>query len=163
MSEKSAAALSVTILSETEIALTRLFNAPRKLVYEALSQPEHVAQWYGPHGFTMNHCHMDLRPGGTYRYVMRTPDGGDFAMHGEYREIVPGEKIVATESYEIPGIEDKVSVVTMTLEEANGMTTLTSRIVYACTEDRDGHLHSGMERGAGQTFDRLEAFLKMHP
>ncbi len=155
---KSKGAASVELVSDREILITRAFNAPRRLVFEALTKPEHVKRWYGMCVLTMEVCQIDFRIGGTWRYVLRAPDGSEHGFTGVYREIVPPERIVSTENYEAlpPGHE---MLVTTTLDEHDGNTTLKSYIVYQSKADRDGHLQSGMEGGMQETFDRLEALL----
>jgi uncharacterized protein YndB with AHSA1/START domain len=151
--------LSVTTPSDREIVLTRTFNAPRKLVWEAVTQPEHVRKWYGCAAFTITVCEIDLRVGGAYRYTMSAPDGVDHTMTGIYREIEAPERIVHTERYQTTGLTTPDALVTMTLTEQGGRTRLQSIILHANKESRDGHLNAGMENGARETFDRLETLL----
>jgi uncharacterized protein YndB with AHSA1/START domain len=158
MSAAKTGTLSVTLPSDREIRLTRVFSAPRSLLFEAMSKPEHVAQWWGPRGYSMTVSAMDFRPGGGYRFVHRAPDGNEFAFRGEYREIVPPERVVQT--FEWEGLPGHISVETMTLDERDGQTTLTVNSVFASVEDRDGMLQSGMEKGAGESYDRLEEFVQ---
>lgn len=140
--------------SDLEIVITRDFNAPRHLVFEAWTQPEHVKRWYGPKRLTLSVCDIDLRVGGKWRWVLREPDGSDdYAFSGEYREIVPPERLVCTECYEaMPGTD---YLVTATFTERDGKTTLRSHILYQSKEHRDGHMRSGMEAGMRETLDRL--------
>jgi uncharacterized protein YndB with AHSA1/START domain len=153
----SSTGLIVTTPSDTEIVMTRVFDAPRALVFEAHSKPEHIRRWWGPRGYTTPITEMDFRPGGAWRFVQRGTDGTEFGFRGEFREIVPPEKIVWT--FEFEGMPGHVSVQTLTLEEKDGRTTLTSRLEFPSTEERDGMLHSGMERGASDSMDRLEEHL----
>ncbi len=142
---------------EPTVVITRTFDAPRALVWRAWTQPEHVHHWYGPAYLTFTVCEIDLRPGGRWRYVLRAPDGSEHGFGGEYREIVPPERLVYTEGYEgLPGHE---YLVTLTFEEQNGTTTLTSHGAYQSFADRDGHVASGMEGGMRETLDRLAAHL----
>jgi uncharacterized protein YndB with AHSA1/START domain len=159
MTTKSTGTASVELVSDWEVLITRVFHAPRRFVFEALTKPEHVKRWYGLRVLTMQVCEIDLRPGGTWRYVLRAPDGSEHGFTGVYREIVAPERIVSTENYEamMPGHE---MVVTVTLEEKDGRTTLKSRILYQSKADRDGHLQSGMEPGMLETFDRLAELLE---
>ena len=150
--------LSVTTPSDREIVMTRTFDAPRELVFEAMTRPEHMKEWWGPHGFTLPVCEIDLRPGGAYRFVSADAEGTEYAFRGEYREIVPPEKIVWT--FEFEGMPGNVSVETMTLTEENGQTTVTSTSVFDSVEQRDGMLESGMETGAAETYDRLAELLE---
>jgi uncharacterized protein YndB with AHSA1/START domain len=149
----------VTTPSHHEIVLTRTFNAPRRLVWEAATRPEHVRRWYGCAAFTFTTCEIDLRVGGSYRFTMRTPDGVDHTMTGVYREIVAPERIVHTERYETTGFTSPDALVTMTLTEQDGRTRLRSVILHPNKESRDGHLNSGMENGVRETFDRLAELL----
>jgi uncharacterized protein YndB with AHSA1/START domain len=158
MSAAKTGTLSVTLPSDREIRLTRVFSAPRRLLFEAMSKPEHMVQWWGPRGYTMTVSAMDFRAGGAYRFVHRAPDGSEFAFRGEYREVVPPERIVQT--FEWEGLPGHISVETMTLDERDGKTTLTVNSLFASVEDRDGMLQSGMEKGAGESYDRLEQFVQ---
>ena len=150
--------LTVTTPSDLEIVLTREFDAPRALVFEALSKPEHLRHWWGQAGSTLTHCEMDFRPGGKWRFVERDKDGQEWGFRGEVREIVPPERIVQT--FEWEGLPGHISVETMQLEDLGGRTRLTVTSVFDSVEDRDGMLQSGMEQGAGESYDRLEAYLK---
>jgi uncharacterized protein YndB with AHSA1/START domain len=146
-------ATTLTMPSDREIVITRVFDAPRRLVFEAISKPEHVTRWWGPKSMAMVSCEMDFRPGGAWRFVKRGPDGNDYGFRGVYREIEPPERIVQTFEFELmPG---HVSVETATLEEQNGKTKLTVRCLYQSVEDRDGHYNSGMEAGMKESHDRL--------
>jgi uncharacterized protein YndB with AHSA1/START domain len=157
MGATNSSALKLTLPSDREIVLTRVFDAPRRLVFEAHSKPEHVKHWWGRRGSTLPVCDMDFRPGGAWRFVERGPDGQDYAFRGVYREIVPPERIVWT--FEFEGMPSHVAVETLTLVERDGKTTLTGRSVFETREDRDGMLQSGMEAGAAETMDRLAEYL----
>lgn len=151
------ATLALTFPSDRELLITRTLAAPRHLVFAALTQPQHVRQWYGPCVFRMTVCEIDLRVGGRWRYVLQAPDGIEHAFSGEYLEIVPPERLVSTEWYEaIPGAE---YVATVTLTEHEGLTTFSNRLHYKSKEQRDGHVGSGMERGMRETYQRLDALL----
>ncbi len=154
MDPTPSAVTTVTLPSDRELVITRTFDAPRRLVFAALTQPEHVRRWYGPRRLALTVCEIDLRPGGAWRYVLRDPESGqEFAFSGVYREITPPERLVTTECYEaMPGHD---YLVTVTLTEQDGRTTLRSHLLYQSREDRDGHLQSGMEDGMRETFDRL--------
>jgi len=144
--------------SDTELVITREFNAPRALLFEALSKPEHVKRWYGLRQLTMPVCEMDFRPGGKWRYVLHdTAHGMDHAFSGEYKEIVAPARIVSTERYE--AIPNSDYLATVTLNEADGRTTLTSHLVYQSKAHRDGHVMSGMEAGLHETYERLDELL----
>jgi uncharacterized protein YndB with AHSA1/START domain len=146
----------VTTPSDREIRLTRLFDAPRRLVFEAMSKPEHITQWWGRlgEGYSVPVCEVDLRPGGAWRFVNRTPKGDLVAFYGVYREIVPPERVVFTEIFE--QFPDAESVVTAVLTEEQGKTRLTATVLYPSIEVRDMVLKSGMDRGAAISYDRLE-------
>ena len=145
----------VTTASEQEIRITRLFDAPRQLVFEAMSKPEHVKRWWGclGEGYSVPVCEIDLRPGGAWRFVNRHPNG-EAAFHGEYREITPPSRLVYTEIFE--QFPDSVSVVTAVLTEEGKKTRLTATVRYPSQEVRDMVLASGMATGAGISYDRLE-------
>jgi uncharacterized protein YndB with AHSA1/START domain len=146
----------VTTPSDREIRLTRLFDAPRHLVFEAMSKPEHITQWWGRlgEGYSVPVCEIDLRPGGAWRFVNRTPKGDLVAFYGVYREVAPPERVVFTEIFE--QFPDTESVVTAVLTEENGKTRLTATVLYPSIEVRDLVLGTGMARGAGISYDRLE-------
>ncbi len=157
---KNAGTLMVTTPSDREIAMTRVFDAPRSLVFDALTKPELLKRWlFGPDGWSLEVCEIDLRPGGEYRYVWRhEADGTEMGMGGVYREVVPPERIVATESLDeswYPG--DAVG--TMVLTEQGGKTTLTQTMLYESREARDAVLESPMESGVAASYDRLEEVL----
>jgi uncharacterized protein YndB with AHSA1/START domain len=155
---KTSSAAILTMPSDRELVITRVFNAPRRLVFEAWSKPEHVRRWWGPRSMRMTVCEIDLRPGGAWRYVHVTPDGQEHAFSGVYQEIVPPERMVYTEGYEaMPGHD---YLVTATLEEEDGRTTLRAHLLYQSREDRDGHLQSGMEPGMQETMERLDEHLQ---
>ena len=145
----------VTTPSDQEIRMTRLFDAPRRLVFEAMTKPEHVKQWWGRlgEGYSVPVCEIDLRLGGTWRFVNRHPKG-EAAFHGEYREITPPSRLVFTEIFE--EFPDSVSVVTADFTEEGGKTRFTATVRYPSLEVRDMVIASGMARGAGISYDRLE-------
>jgi len=146
---------TVTTPSEQEIRMTRLFDAPRELVFEAMTKPEHVKQWWGRlgEGYSVPVCEIDLRPGGAWRFVNRHPHG-DAVFYGVYREIVPPERLVFTEIYEpFPDVE---SVVTSVFTEENGRTRLTVTAAYPSADVRDMVMKTGMAKGAAISYDRLE-------
>ena len=150
--------LTVATPSDLEIVLTREFDAPRGLVFEALSKPEHLRNWWGQAASTLVHCEMDFRPGGQWRFVERDKDGNEWGFRGEVREVVRAERIVQT--FEWEGLPGHISVETMRLEDLGGRTRITINSVFDSVEDRDGMLQSGMEKGAGESYDRLEAYLQ---
>jgi uncharacterized protein YndB with AHSA1/START domain len=144
----------VTLPTDDQILITREFDAPKHLVYKAFTTPELVRRWWSGERGNMTVCEIDLRVGGTWRYVMIA--GGDFevAFHGEYRELVPDERIVMTEVYE--GMPDAEALETITFTEEDGRTTMSMLIQHRNQEERDGHLNSGMEVGMQESMDRLE-------
>ena len=146
----------VTTPSDREIQLTRLFDAPRHLVFEALTKPEHITQWWGRlgEGYSVPECEIDLRPGGAWRFVNRTPKGTLAVFYGVFREIAPPARMVYTEIFE--PFPDVGSVVTAVLTEEDGKTRLTLTALYPSLEVRDSVLESGMEDGAAVSYDRLE-------
>jgi uncharacterized protein YndB with AHSA1/START domain len=145
----------VTTPSDREIRLTRLFDAPRHLVFEAMTRPEHIKRWWGclGEGYSVPVCEVDLRLGGAWRFVNRHPKG-EVAFHGVYREIAPPDRLVFTETMEPH--PDPGSVVTAVFTEENGKTRLTVTAEYPSLEIRDMVIKSGMERGAAISYDRLE-------
>ena len=146
--------LQVKRISDREAELTRIFDAPRELVYRTMMDPALVPQWWGPRRYTTEVDTMDVRVGGKWRFVNRGADGGEHWFNGEYREIVPNEKVVQTFEYE--PMAGHISVDTMTLEDLPGGRTLVRvRSAFASKEDADGMLQSGMEEGARETYDRL--------
>jgi uncharacterized protein YndB with AHSA1/START domain len=140
------------------VVLTRVFNAPRRLVFEAITKPEYVRRWYGPHGFQVTTCESDLRPGGAYRIVQRDPQGNEWGFRGVHKEVTPPEKIVQTWVFE--PMPDKEALVTMVLTEKEGKTTLTATTLFQTFEDRDGYLKTGATEGAAQTYERLDEVLR---
>jgi uncharacterized protein YndB with AHSA1/START domain len=145
----------VTTLSDQEIRMTRLFNAPRHVVFEAMTKPEHVKQWWGRlgEGYSVPVCEIDLRVGGAWRFVNRHPKG-EAAFHGEYREIAPPSRLVFTEIFE--QFPDSISVVTTDFADEGGKTRMTATVRYPSPAVRDMVLASGMSEGAGISYDRLE-------
>ncbi|HEX2031362.1 MAG TPA: SRPBCC family protein [Actinomycetota bacterium] len=149
--------LMVTTPSNREIVVTRTFDAPRDLVFEAHTSCEHLGHWWGPRKYEIADCEVDFRPGGAWRIVHRAP-GEQHVFSGEYREIVRPERISWT--FEWGGAPGHVSVDTLTLEERDGVTTVTSTSVFDSVEDRDGMLRSGMEAGLAETWERLDGYLE---
>jgi uncharacterized protein YndB with AHSA1/START domain len=152
--------LKLATRGDREILMTRVFDAPRRMVFDAFTKPELVKQWLlGPPGWTMPVCDIDLRVGGSYRYVWRnTTDGNEMGMGGVYREIAAPERIVATEKFDeawYPG----EAVGTLVLSERGGKTTVTQTVLYQSPEARDAVLKSGMEKGVSASYDRLAELL----
>lgn len=145
---------TVTLPSDTEILITRRFDAPAARVFEACTTPELVKRWWGFETSEWLVCEIDLRVGGTWRYLTREEGGFEVGFHGEYREVDAPHRVVSTETFE--GFPDAHSVNTMTLEEVDGVTTMTTLVVHQSKEHRDGHIESGMEGGMNVSMDRLE-------
>lgn len=153
---KNTGTLQVSTPTDNEIVLTRVFDAPRRLVYEAFTKPELLQRWFGPRGWSLVTCTVDLRVGGSFRFVLRGPDGREMGMRGSYRELNPPERSVHAESFDdFPG----ESIVTAVFTEAGGKTTLTATIAYASREIRDAVIQSGMEHGAAESYDKLAELL----
>lgn len=147
--------LKMTMPTEREIVLTRTFDAPRGLVFDALTKPDLLKRWFGPQDWSLAVCEADLNVGGAWRFVLRDPNGADFGMRGVYREIVPPARLVNTEAYDAGDWTDLV--VTTDLVEEDGRTTLTSTVLHPSKEIRDANSH--MAHGAAQTYDRLAHYL----
>jgi uncharacterized protein YndB with AHSA1/START domain len=143
--------------AEREVVITRVFDAPAKLLFEAHAKPEHLQRWYGPKGFSLPLCQVDFRVGGAYRFGMRGPDGADYPpFGGEFLEIVPNERIVYTNGWD----GDEKMVVTIDLVERNGRTTLTMRTLFASVAQKNQHVGMGYVGGVGEGLDRLEEYLR---
>ena len=151
--------LVVTTPSDLEIEMTRDFDAPRALVWEMFTKPEHLRQWWGSGHVEMTVCEIDFRVGGKYRYVGKTPDGREVPFCGEHHEIVYLEKIVFTEIYDVDFAREHPSVVTTTFTEQNGKTTMRLVAKYDSKETRDIVLKSGMEHGAAAGYDKIEEMI----
>ena len=156
---KDSGGLKLTTRGDREIVMTRVFDAPRSLVFEAFTKPELVRQWLlGPEGWSMPVCEIDLRVGGKYRYVWRHVKGHEMGMGGVFREIVPPERIVSTEKFDeawYPG----EAVGTVVLTEEGGKTTLTQTVQYQSREAREAVMKSPMESGVAAGYDRLAELL----
>ena len=158
MATKSSATTKVTLPSDLEILVTREFDAPRDVVYKTMTDPKLIPQWWGPRSDKTSVDKMEVRPGGKWRFVATQPDGTTYAFRGEYREIIPGEKVVQT--FEFEPMAGHISVETATLTDLPGGRTLfTTRSVFTSKEDRDGMVESGMESGLRETYERLDEVL----
>jgi uncharacterized protein YndB with AHSA1/START domain len=149
--------LKVSVQSDLEIVMTREFDAPRELVFQAFTDPELIPQWWGQRNTTTIVDKMDVRPGGGWRFISQGQNGEEYAFRGEFLEIVPPERVVQTFEFEpIPGhiVTDAAN-----FEERNGKTLVTVVSTFASKEDRDGMIESGMEAGAAESYDRLEELL----
>jgi uncharacterized protein YndB with AHSA1/START domain len=153
---KNTGTVKVTTPTEREIVMTRVFDAPRRLVFDAMSKPELFKRWFGPRGWSLEVCEIDLKVGGVWRSLLRGPGGTHMGMSGVYKEILPPERLVSTESFDdYPG----ESLNTLTLSEKDGKTTFTIRILYQSQEIRDAVIKSGMEHGAAECYDKLAELL----
>lgn len=152
-------ALRVATLGDRDIVMTRVFDAPRTLVFDAWTQPELLKAWFGgPRDWTLEICEIDLRPGGAYRFVTRRSDGTEMGWGGVYRDCMPPERIVFTELFDEPWYSGE-ALIMIILAEQGGRTTFTSTILYDSEDVRDSVLASPMERGVAENFVRLDEFL----
>ena len=140
-----------------EIIMTRAFNAPRQRVFAAYTDPTLIPEWWGPRRYTTVVDRMEVKKGGVWRYVQRSPQGEEFAFNGVYHEITAPERLINT--FEFEGLPGHVGLVITTFEEQDGKTTLVEKSVFPSIEDRDGAIASGMEGGAIETMDRFEEVL----
>jgi uncharacterized protein YndB with AHSA1/START domain len=160
---KNVGKLQITTPSDREIAMTRAFDAPRSMVFDAWTRPELLKRWLGVRGgWTFAVCEVDLKVGGKYRYVWRGPDGKEMGMGGVFREIVRPERLVATEKFDDPWYEGE-ALDTTTFVEKGGKTTATTTVRYASKAVRDTVLKSPMERGVAESYDKLDEVLKSAP
>jgi uncharacterized protein YndB with AHSA1/START domain len=144
----------VTLPTDTQILITREFDAPAHLVWRAYTEPDLIAQWWPGQRGEMTRTEVDLRVGGVWRYVMNSSHGFEVAFHGEFREIVPNERLVTTEVFE--GIEGAEALDVVTFEEVDGRTTLSILVEHSDKEGRDAHVNSGMEVGMQEGMDLME-------
>ena len=154
MAMTSSGTAKVTLPTDEQILITREFDAPKDLVYKAYTTPELVKRWWHANRGEATIAEIDLRVGGAWRYVMVADGGFEVAFHGEYRELVPNERIVSTEVYE--GMPEGEAVDTLTLTEVDGRTTLTILVQHTSKEHRDAHIDSGMEAGMQDALNLLE-------
>jgi uncharacterized protein YndB with AHSA1/START domain len=155
--EQQAPTATVTTPTDREIHIERVFDAPRDRVFAAFTDPKLIPEWWGPRDTTTVVDQMDVRPGGSWRFVMRNADGSESGFRGTYREVTPPERIVQTFEWEpMPG---HVSVETATFEDLGERTKVTTTSLFHTTEERDGMLESGMERGMNETYARLDELL----
>lgn len=151
--------LQITTPSDREIVFTRLFNAPRNLVFDAFTKPALIQRWLlGPPGWTMPVCEFDAHVGGKFRYVWRNAEGHDMGMGGVIREFVPPERLVCTEIFDVDWTGGE-TLGTLLFTERDGQTMLTQTVLYSSREARDGALKTGMEQGMAFSYDRLEETL----
>jgi uncharacterized protein YndB with AHSA1/START domain len=157
MAMTSSGTATVTLPTDEQILITREFDAPKHLVYKAWTTPELVKRWWHANRGEVKSAEIDLRVGGTWRYVSVTPEGFEVAFHGEYRELVPNERIVSTEAFEgVPNPDANATLNTATFTEENGRTTLTILVEAPSKEVRDAMIESGMEAGMQDALDLLE-------
>jgi len=158
ITQEKVGATIFTTPSDREIVATRVVDATRSLVWEALTSPEHVPHWMlGPEGWTMPVCEIDLRPDGEWHFVWRGPDGAEMEMRGVYREVVPPERLVNTESW---GGEWPETLNTLVLTEEDGKTTMVSTVLYPSKDAREAALGTGMKEGWSASYDRLDDYLR---
>jgi uncharacterized protein YndB with AHSA1/START domain len=154
MAMTSSRSAKVSLPTDTQILIEREFDAPARLVYRAYTEPDLVRRWWTGGCGEMTVAEIDLRVGGGWRYAMVTPDGSESAFHGEYRELVPGERIVTTEVYE--PFPHAAALDTVTFAERDGRTLLTVLVEHTHKEHRDAHIESGMEDGLQDALELLE-------
>jgi uncharacterized protein YndB with AHSA1/START domain len=151
--------LTLTTRGDREIVMTRVFDAPRTLVFDAWTKPELLKRWlHGPEGWSLPVCEIDLRVGGSFRYLWRHTNGNEMGMRGVYREIIAPERIVATEKFDEPWYPGE-AVGTIVFQERDGQTTLTQTLLYESRAARDGVLKSPMEGGVAQSYNPLAELL----
>lgn len=149
--------LKVTIAGERETVVTRIFDAPRSKVFDAWTKPELLGRWFGPKGWSLVACEIDLTVAGAWRFVVRRANGSEIAMRGVYREIVPPERLIYSQTFDLEDFPGE-STVTMILVEDRGRTTLTQTVLYPSKELRDGDV-GPTEHGATESFERLDEYL----
>jgi uncharacterized protein YndB with AHSA1/START domain len=153
---KNTGNLQVTTPSDREVRLTRVFDAPRQMVWDAFTKPELMKRWFGPRGWSLVECTIDLRVGGGWRFILQGPEGQKMGMRGAYREIKAPERSVHVETFDdYPG----ESIVTAVFTEQGGKTTMEATVAYASKEVRDAVIQSGMEHGAAESYDKLAELL----
>jgi len=157
MAANTESSTTFTTPTDREIVMTRVFDAPRRLVFEAYTSPDYLPRWMlGPEGWSMPVCDVDLRPGGAWHFVWRRADGTEMAMRGIYQEVAPPERLVSTESW---GGDWPETLNTLVFSEENGKTTITQHTRYQSKEARDEAIKTGMLEGMSQTYDRLAEYL----
>jgi uncharacterized protein YndB with AHSA1/START domain len=153
--------LTITTPGDREIVISRVFDAPRALVWEAMARTDLLERWApGPPGWALRVCEQELRPGGAFRFVWQSPDGAEMTMRGIYREVVPPGRVVRTESFAFGDAPaSRETRTTLELVERDRRTTLTLTVVHASRQARDAAIESGMERGLAEGYDRLDPLL----
>jgi uncharacterized protein YndB with AHSA1/START domain len=155
--QQQAPTAALTTPTDRQIHVERVFDAPRDRVFAAFTDPKLIPEWWGPRDTTTVVDHMDVRPGGSWRFVIRNSDGSETGFRGTYREITPPERVVQT--FEWEGMPGYVSVETATFEDLGDRTKVTTTSLFHTTEERDGMLESGMERGMNESYARLDDLL----
>jgi uncharacterized protein YndB with AHSA1/START domain len=147
--------------SDREIVFRRLLDAPRELVFSSWTEPEHLTHWWGPHGWSLTHCDLDLRPNGVWHYCFSSEDGQDSWGRAVYREITPPERLVYADVFSDPegNVRSREMVITVTFEEQDGKTLMTLRTLFESPEHRDEIVGMGAIPGMNETLDRLETHL----
>lgn len=140
-----------------EVVVTRLFDVPRERLFKAMTDPKLIPQWWGPAYLTTVVEKMDVKPGGSWRYIQRDDKGNEFGFHGVYHQVAASEQLVYT--FEFEGVPGHVAMETCTFEDVNGKTLLHDQVVFQSVEDRDGMVQSGMEQGNNEGMDRLAALV----
>lgn len=158
MIEKAGSTSALTLPSDREIVMERVFAAPRALIFKAYTDPNLIPKWWGPRYLTTTVDKMEVKVGGVWRFVQRDADGNEYAFHGEYREIVPPDRLAYT--FEFEGMPGHALLETVTFEEREGKTKVTVTSLFQSVEDRDGMIQSGMEAGANESADRLAELLE---
>ena len=156
------AALTITTPSDREVVMSRAFSAPAALVFGAWTEPHLLRRWYGAQGWTLAICEVDLRTGGAWRYVSRGPDGAEMTQRGVYREVLPPQRLVATQSFDPPW-DSGECLVTTTFAECAGRTSVTVTVRYPSRAARDAALRTPMRRGLSESYARLDALLAAPP
>jgi uncharacterized protein YndB with AHSA1/START domain len=154
--------LTVTTPTDRQIVLTRVFDAPRRLVFAAFTRPELLRRWFGARGWNLVVCEVDLRVGGGWRFVSRGPDGAEMGQGGVYREVVPPDRLVHTELFDDQSYPGE-SLIAHDFAEQDGRTTLTSTLLYATREGRDTVLRYPLARGVAESYERLAELLRSRP
>src|SRR5438876_3388060 len=162
MAQNPSSTFTLSLPGDREILSTRIFDAPRELVFKAYTDPRLIERWWGPRRYTTRVEKLELKPGGAWRFLNIDADGTEYAFRGEFREVVPPERIVWT--FEFEGAPGQMSIDTVTFEEQDGRTKMTSRSVFDSPEGRDGMVQAGMEEGYRESLDRLDEVLaQMEP
>jgi uncharacterized protein YndB with AHSA1/START domain len=147
-----------SVPSDREVIITRIFEAPRELIFKAYTDPVLIPKWWGPRGFSTRVDKMEVGPGGVWRFVQRGQDGKEYAFNGVFREILPPERLIQT--FEFEGMPGHALLQTVTFEDQGGKTKLTITALFQSMEDRDGMLKTGMKEGAAETLDHLAELLE---